>query len=190
MGAPSDDRDRAYVGDWTSCERERQYVQAKLCTPPRGLPHAADCKVDLCRGECLTVTDYHKPLPGGTGGPRSLQSQLDWGLSGAPVYIPGVLGGKGGKTSHSSSLSSIQDPVSGQGSASGGAEAVEVSSGGGERPVKRVTWEEAKKQRALKEKQKAQAARLRALQASSNSGGADRFVEPDVRSTRASSPQS
>ena len=90
LGAPSDARDRAYVGDWTSCERERQYVQAKLCTPPRGLPHAEGCNVKMCRGECLTVPDYHLPLPGGTGGPRSLQSQQERDLSGAPVYIPGT----------------------------------------------------------------------------------------------------
>ena len=49
--------------------------------------------------------------------------------------------------------------------------------------MKRVTWEESKRQKAAKEKQKAQAARLRALQASNNSGGASRFADPDVSST-------
>jgi hypothetical protein len=183
LAAPFLERERAYMGDWTSCERERQFVQAKLCSPPRGLPHAEDCRVDGCRGECLSVPQYHAPLPGGSGGPRSIQSQQERDRLGeeAPVYTPGVLGGVNGKPPPAS-LSGSSEGGGGGGGGGGMTDTAGVPGLGAKRTTtrtKRVSWEETKKRKEEVRQMKAEAARLLALQKANSTPSAATFTPPE-----------
>ena len=161
LQAPRAERDRAYLGDWTSCERERQFVQAKLCTPARGLPHAEGCTVSACRGECLYVPQYHKPLPGGSGGPRSLQKPQER-MGDCPVYIPGT---------QAAVVDDATRPIG------------HISD---ERrtKMKRTSWEETKKNREELQRREAESARLLAEHRVNATPSCSRFSPPHTYSSQ------
>jgi hypothetical protein len=161
LEAPRAERDRAYLGDWTSSERERQFVQAKLCTPPRGLPHVEGCTVSGCRGECLYVPQYHKPLPGGSGGPRSLQKPQER-VGDCPVYIPAT-------------QTAIVDDA---------AMPLTHKSDEERTPMKRPSWEETKKNRERLQRREAESARLLAERRVSATPPGSRFSPPHTYSAQ------
>ena len=167
LPAPLAERDRAYFGDWTACERERQFVQPKLCVPPRGMPHVEDCTVSGCRGECRYVPLYHKPLPGGTGGPRSLQSQQERDRMGADLYIPA--------TQEAVVDDAATMPVT---VTSDGAGACPNMHGVRTTGAKRVSWEETKNKREQLQRRQAENVKLLAQQKANAAPSAARFTPP------------